>query len=70
MVVGHMFRSTIVHIGRYLGAKEGYKLYEPICSRMMRGYRHPTYLLTLPAAEVTCKKCQAKATKYPHLFQK
>ena len=68
MITGNMARSNVVHIGRFIKEREGFKLHEPICMKM-QPYRSVTYLW-VTGQPVTCKKCQAKADKYPHLFKK
>lgn len=67
MITGRMARSTVVHVGRFVKERDGYKLYEPICMKM-QPYRSVTYL-GLTEEGVTCKKCQARVARYPHLFK-
>lgn len=59
VMVGTMQTGKVVHRAKYATTKQGVKLYEPACSRMV-AYRSLCYLSILPeGTPVTCKKCGA-----------
>ena len=70
MILGSMHTSTLIHIARHIKTVDNYKLYAPLCRGVSR--RTVAYLGIVEAQtleDVTCKQCQAKAKKYPHLVQ-
>ena len=64
-MIGRMHTGTTTHAGRLVKTtQDGIKLYAPLCASMSRAI---AYLGKTADTEVTCKRCQGRIAKHPHL---
>ena len=68
MIIGTMYSSGIVHIGREVRRRDGSTRYEAACGSMRIAAGTLQVIREGTLEDVTCTRCHVKAQHYPSRF--